>query len=152
MLQIFTKLLYKLFLMKNWLLIGGAIALYWFLSRGKALQASRFQLKNVGYKAKKLYATISVQNPTEATAELLSITGDLYANGKYVANISKFDKVTIAPNAETPIQLTFAPSLVGIFQTLKDFITGGKKGMKFRFEGSANVNGLNIPIDTIYTV
>lgn len=136
--------------MKNLLYIGGALALYWIITRGRAVSATRFQLKNVGYKSGKVNMTIEVQNPTEASLQLNSIAGDLFANGQYVANVSSFNQVQIMPNASTPVVLSFIPSIIGIFNTIKNVILQKKKGMDFRFVGSANLNGINFPVDSNY--
>lgn len=94
-----------------------------------------------------LLVTIGAQNPTNSTATLTSFSGNLYANGSAIANVSNFTPVTIMPNAQTSLNFNVAPNWIGISsQLISQAENGIDTDIAFKLMGTANVNGTPIPV------
>jgi LEA14-like dessication related protein len=79
--------------------------------------------------------------------------GKVDANGRTVADVSAFETVRILPNQETRYQVSVTPAAVGIIQTLAQFIRAKERQpVRVAFTGTANVDGLNIPIQQTATL
>lgn len=142
--------------MRNLLwVLGGAAALY-FLSRYSFGQKTSFFLRRVRpggtITAPTVSVELAVQNPTNQTATIKSITGALSINGNAIANLAAFGDQKIAANSESTIRLTARPSAVGVFQTVKELFTAAPGTISANFTGSANVDGLVVPINETQTV
>ena len=75
------------------------------------------------------------------------------ANGRTVADVQSFDAVQIIPNQETRVTITATPAAVGIIQTLAQFIRAkDRQPVTVAFTGTANVDGMNIPISSTATL
>lgn len=131
---------------------AGAGILYWLYSRKRLKETALFSFDGVRIANNKLQVKLGLSNPTNASVTINSIVGVLNSKGNDIANVSSFEKVTIAPNNKTFISLDVTPSLVGLFTTVKQIVKrGGLKNLNLRFKGTANVNGLPLPIDLTYT-
>lgn len=142
--------------MRNLLwVIGGAAALY-FLSRYSFGQKTTFFLRRVRpvvtLTGPMVNVELAVQNPTNQQATLKSITGALSINGKAIANLAAFGDQKINANSESLIKLTARPSALGVFQTVKELFTSAPGTISANFTGSANVDGIVIPINETQTV
>ena len=130
-------------------LVGGAAALY-FLSRYSFGQKATFMLRAVRPGGTLLNPLINVemavQNPTNQTVSIKSITGSLSVNGEYVANVSAFGEQIISPNTESILKLTARPSASGIFSSIRELLTTPMGQLTTTFTGSANVDGFVVPI------
>jgi LEA14-like dessication related protein len=138
---------------KNFIYIAAGAALIYFLLRkssfAKNLIFSFNNIKPVGqwYKPE-LIITLSVQNPTRSAAKITAISGTLYLSDKAISNISNFNQQIIAPQSDSLISFSAKPGLIGIANVLKQIFSGEKdKQYNFKFIGSANVDGILIPID-----
>ena len=136
--------------MKNlFYLIGGATALF-LLSRFRFGQKAIFQLRSLRPGGSILQPTINVQlavqNPTNTTIKIKSITGAISVNDKYLANVSAFGDQTVAPNSESTLRLVARPSALGVFESVRQLLTAPAGEVAAKFEGSANVDGIVIPI------
>ena len=136
-------------------LVGGAAALY-LLSRFSFGQKSQFFLRSVKPSGSPLRPIINVemavQNPTNATVTIKSITGSININDKYLANVSAFGDQKVLPNQETIIKLTARPSAVGIFESVRELLTNPIGTTVASFQGSANVDGIVVPINESKTI
>lgn len=102
-------------------------------------------------KQKKIVVYMGVLNPTGQSLTINAVTGDLYLDGKAMASVTSFDKQSILPNQETVIKVFVAPNLVNLFSKIKALISSKLKNagkLKASFKGSANIEGVNIPINT----
>lgn len=97
-----------------------------------------------------IQVTFSVQNPTNQKATLKGVAGTLSFNGSPVSNISNFTEQTILPNQESLIMINVRPSLLGVASSVIDAIKGKRITGSFKFVGSANVDGIVIPINQTY--
>ncbi len=132
-------------------LVGG---LLWLAQRKKNFSAAaRFNFKKLDFnmKQKKIVVYMGVLNPTGQSLTINAVTGDLYLDGKAMATVTSFDKQSILPNQETVIKVFVAPNLVNLFSKIKTLISSKLKNagkLKASFKGSANIEGVNFPINT----
>lgn len=130
-------------------LVGGAAALY-FLSRFSFGQKANFVLRGLRPGGTIFAPTINVdfavQNPTNQTVTIKSVTGSVSVNGEYLANVSAFGDQVIAPNSESMLRLTARPSAMGLFNSIRELLTSPAGQVNASFTGSANVDGLVVPI------
>ena len=138
--------------MKNfiWLAVG-AVGLY-FLSRYNFSQRINFVLNRIGVKGSFFQPTIELsiglQNPTNQRATFKSLSGSLYVNEKYVANVSSFGDQTISANSESNILINTRPSATGVFDTVKELISGGiNAGYIVTLTGTANIDNISYPVN-----
>lgn len=89
--------------------------------------------------------TIAVQNPTNQTATIRSISGQVLLNNKFVSNISSFNQQTIQPNSESFLTIKARPSLIGVFTTIKNVLTNKTGNNVFTINGNANVDNVSLP-------
>lgn len=136
--------------MKNlfWI-VGGAAALF-LLSRYRFGQKASFILRSLRPGGSLFQPTLNiemaVQNPTNQTIKIKSITGDISVNDKYLANVSAFGDQTVLPNSESTLRLVARPSAVGIFESVRELLTSPAGKAVAQFQGSANVDGIVVPI------
>lgn len=135
--------------------VGGAAALY-FLARYSFSQKAIFLLRSVKPSGTILQPTvtveIAVQNPTNQRITLKSISGSVFVNDKYLANVSSFGDQVIAGNSESIVKVTARPSGLGVFQSVRELLTQPIGTIQVRFSGSANVDGINVPIEETKTL
>ena len=125
---------------------------FWLYSRKRLQETALFSFDGVRIANNKLQIKLGLSNPTNASVTINSIVGVLISKGNDIANVQSFEKVTILPNNKTMISLDVTPSLIGLFTTVKQIVRkGGLKNLNLRFKGTANVNGLPLPIDVTYT-
>jgi len=136
-------------------LVGGAAALY-FLSRLQFGQKAQFFLRSVKPSGSPLRPVINVemavQNPTNSTITIKSITGSISVNDKYLANVSAFGDQKVLPNQESIIKLTARPSAIGIFESVRELLTSPIGTTVASFQGTANVDGIVVPISESKTI
>lgn len=139
--------------------IGNLIAIgalgfgLWYILRKKSVATNAqfsFEKLDVNIPKQKVIMTLGVMNPTNNTITFNSVVGALLLNGNQVATIESYDKTIIAPTAKTNIVLSLRPSVIGIFQTIKDVWKSKLQGAKINaeFVGSANVDGITFPVKT----
>lgn len=130
-------------------LVGGAAALY-FLSRFSFGQKANFVLRGLRPGGTLFSPVINVdfavQNPTNQQVTVKSVTGSVSVNGEYLANVSAFGDQVIQPNSESMLRLSARPSAIGVFNSIRELLTSPVGQVNASFTGSANVDGLVIPI------
>jgi hypothetical protein len=89
---------------------------------------------------------MAVQNPTNQTITIKSITGSVSVNDKYLANVSAFGDQKVIPNSESILRLTARPSATGVFQSIRELLTQPVGTISASFQGTANVDGIVVPI------
>jgi hypothetical protein len=95
---------------------------------------------------------MAVQNPTNQTITIKSITGSISVNDKYLANVSAFGDQKVLPNQESILRLTARPSATGVFQSIREILTQPVGSIAASFQGTANVDGLVVPISESRTI
>lgn len=130
-------------------LVGGAAALY-FISRFSFGQRANFVLRGLRPGGTIFAPTINVdfavQNPTNQRVTIKSVTGSVSVNGQYLANVSAFGDQVIQPNSESMLRLTARPSGSGLFSSIRELLNSPVGQVTASFTGSANVDGLVMPI------
>jgi LEA14-like dessication related protein len=121
------------------LLIGGAAALF-LLSRFRFGQKAIFQLRSLRPGGSLL------QNPTNTTIKIKSITGSISVNDRFLANVSAFGDQTVGPNSESTLRLVARPSALGVFESVRELLNAAAGQVSVTFSGSANVDGIVVPI------
>ena len=137
-------------------LIAGAAALF-FAGRGLLRGNLQYRLQGLKVRGSVLQPVIEIaiviQNPTNQSAKLRSITGEVYIDDKFIANLSFFGETVIKPLAETTVLIQARPSFTGAFETVKDILTreGGQKSIAL-VKGSSNVDGITYPFSITRTI
>lgn len=143
--------------MKKYLaLLVAAGAAYYFYRKYNVGRNARFYFKSVAVKNKKLQLNIAAQNPTSSTIKLNSLAGEVFANNKLVSNVSSFTPITIPGNTETVLSFTVVPNVGGVINlvssVIKSLVRKEKIGLSVRLEGTANVDGMALPLNLTYNV
>lgn len=131
----------------------GAAVIYFLLGKKNLAKSATFSFEKMGIdlRNKKIKLSLGANNPTNSSATLKSIIGNLYLAGKQVASVESFNTVQILPNAKTIVTIDVRPSLAGIWSTIKTILQNKGKSaaaLKATFEGTANVDGISFPIKT----
>lgn len=138
---------------RNLLILAAVGVVFYLVKKSRDVAAINFSLAkfDVDWKNKALLIGLGISNPSGTSVDVKSISGNLFLSGKEIASVESFKTVTIAPNAKTILNLSLKPTLFSIWQLLKSSVKGGKlstSNLRPTFEGSANVQGINIPIKT----
>ena len=91
-------------------------------------------------------------NPSNQSATINSIVGELYVNNKFLGNVTSFTSQKILPKASSNVSFTIKPSLLSALPIIKSILYNKSKGYSFTFKGNANVDGIVIPIETSYNL
>jgi len=136
--------------MRNIFWVVGGVAAIYLLSKLRFGQKANFMLRSLRPGGTLLAPTINVemavQNPTNQTITIKSITGSVSVNDKYLANVSAFGDQKVLPNQESILRLTARPSATGVFQSIRELLTQPVGSIAASFQGTANVDGLVVPI------
>lgn len=141
--------------MKNYLGFGIlALAVIYILRKKSFVDNAKFSLENVAFNwnKKEVYVRMGILNPTNAQITISSILGSLFLNNNEVATVETFSRLLVSPNAKTSLNLTMKPTLYGIFTSLKSIFSSKDskelfKSYKVKFVGTANANGVNLPLE-----
>jgi len=132
--------------------VFAGIVYYFFQTKSVVKNAKfSFQKMAINWKKKQILIGIGVQNPTNGSISINSISGELLINKNSIATIESNVNTTILPNQNSIIPLILKPSLLGLFLQIKSLLTKqektkAKNKLNARFEGVANSNGLIIPL------
>jgi hypothetical protein len=133
-----------------------SFALY-LLGRARLAKNVKIVFRGVSFSGGIVRPTITlrfgIQNPTDQIAEIRSIVGQVMANGRTVADISNFVALKLQPNSEAIIPIKAEPSALGIASTVWQYLQSTQREkLQLQFTGTANVDGVNIPIETSATI
>jgi len=138
------------------ILIILAAAGYLIYRKFKAVESVKLAINSISFGGKilspKVFITLSIKNPSGATATINSFLGSLFMNGKQIANVDSLQSVKIAANGETLYKVTATPSALGILSELKDILSNGIKSGNFILTGTINVDGNIFPVNTSYKI
>lgn len=139
-----------------WILGGLGLLGIYLLTRRSLAKNLVFNLSDVKFLGSVLKPIIkisfSVQNPSNQTATLKGVAGTLIFNGNPISNVSNFEQQTINARSESTITIDVKPSILGIASTIIDAIKGKRITGTITFNGSANVDGVLIPIKQDYAL
>lgn len=135
--------------MDDGVLIALGIAGLWLYSKAHTGTSLQFVPLGASWSGGALQVDIGVQNPTNDSLQLTSLAGSVYVNGTIAGNVSDFTPRLIAANQQTPIELTYTPNILGTAAAIfNQFNNGG--GIQIAVQGTANVNGIALPINLIF--
>jgi len=139
---------------KNIIWIAAAAAAIYFIIRKSSFAKNLiFSFNNIKLVGKllqpELIITLLVQNPTKQAATITAISGTLYLDNKAISNISNFNQQFIQPQMESLFSFSAKPGVIGIANVLSEifFSKTKSKQYSFKFIGTANVDGVLLPID-----
>ena len=138
----------------NLLLIGAAaIAAWYFFTRSNALNSLIFTPVGLGVQGPGISLAVNVANPTNTPLTLSSLAGSLNIQGSAVGNVTDFQPSVIAANSQTQINLLITPNVFGLAAGVINEIDGneGSGSIQASLSGTANVNGVTIPINLSFT-
>lgn len=141
---------------KKVLLLLTSLAALYLLAKKSLAKKLQFSFKSFSTSGSitkpKINIQLSALNPSNQTAKINSIVGELYVNDSFIGDVSSFVPQVIAPNAESIVSFQITPSLLSAFSTVKNLIINKGKGYKFVFKGNANVDGLVVPLEQNYSL
>lgn len=106
-----------------------------------------------GLKKPSFLLRFAIQNPTASSATVQSLTGQVEMNGRTIADVSSFQSFSIDPNSEKVYTVTATPSGGGLVSTLVNYFRSKERqAVQVKFIGTANVDGLNIPLSNNITL
>lgn len=137
-------------------MIGG-VAIFYLIKKATLLNRIQFYLNKAKLSGSLFRPVIQleyvIENPTNNSAELKSVVGEVYVNDQFVARFSKFGSQTIDPNAQSPLLINAVPVVTGVFSAIKDLLTQPSgSGVRVRTTGTANVNKIVLPFDQTITL
>ncbi len=141
---------------KTLLILGGALLAWPLISKavaGSKLSIVFSRIKSVNYQGGQLQIIIELRaiNPSNQDFTIRSLHGDLYFNGTSVGQGFILSPLTIQPNSYTDLPITFTLTTGQAANAIYNLVTGGTSGgATLNFKGSANVDGLPIPINQTF--
>lgn len=136
------------------LLAGALLGGYYFFDKSKQRQYTsglRMQITGVRIQNARLVISFNIQNPNSAPTVVRSIVGDVSINGKRVGRVQAFKTVTIAGNAQSPLDVEVGLKLINTITTLAQ-LTQGVAGSTIKFSGTVNADNKPIQVEVQYEV
>lgn len=138
---------------KNWWLLPATIIGYLVYKKYVLAKTISVFFKSVDFSSMSLlYPTINivvqVNNPTDITATIQNIKGDLYLNNVYVGNVIGITPTTLVTGSST-LRIPVTLSYTGVASLIKGLKTGG---INLRFTGSIMVDLITLPLNFEYNL
>lgn len=138
---------------KNWWLLPATIIGYLVYKKYVLAKTISVFFKSIDFSSMSLlYPTINlvvqVNNPTDITATIQNIKGDLYLNNIYVGNVIGITPTTLQTGSST-IRIPVTLSYSGVISIIKGQSSGG---INLRFTGSIMVDLITLPLNFEYNI
>lgn len=138
---------------KNWWLLPATIIGYLVYKKYVLAKTISVFFKSVDFSSiSLLYPTINivvqVNNPTDITATIQNIKGDLYLNNIYVGNVIGITPTTLQTGSSI-LKIPVTLSYTGVASLLKGIRAGG---INLRFTGSIIVDLITLPLNFEYNI
>jgi len=138
---------------KNWWLLPATIIGYLVYKKYVLAKTISVFFKSIDFSSMSLlYPTINivvqVNNPTDITATIQNIKGDLYLNNVYVGNVIGITPTTLVTGSST-LRIPVTLSYTGVASLIKGLNTGG---INLRFTGSIMVDLITLPLNFEYNL
>lgn len=139
-------------------LIGAGViaAAYYFFRLKRTGQNIKVNLANVslrrssGLSLPTVRMDFEIQNPTNGTANIKGVVGDVYINGQYLANVSNLTTTQVKPNSSTIYSVDVKAGITDTITTLISLLSkknaGSPKGVNFTADLNVNVNDILFPV------
>jgi LEA14-like dessication related protein len=138
---------------KNWWLLPATIIGYLVYKKYVLAKTISVFFKSIDFSSMSLlYPTINivvqVNNPTDITATIQNIKGDLYLNNTYIGNVIGITPTTLVTGSST-LRIPITLSYTGVASLIKGLST---KGINLRFTGSIMVDLIVLPLNFEYNI
>jgi len=138
---------------KNWWLLPATIIGYLVYKKYVLAKTISVFFKSIDFSSMSLlYPTINivvqVNNPTDITATIQNIKGDLYLNNVFVGNVIGITPITLVTGSST-LRIPVTLSYTGVASLIKGLNTGG---INLRFTGSIMVDLITLPLNFEYNI
>jgi LEA14-like dessication related protein len=138
---------------KNWWLLPATIIGYLVYKKYVLAKTISVFFKSIDFSSMSLlYPTINivvqVNNPTDITATIQNIKGDLYLNNVFVGNVIGITPTTLVTGSST-LRIPVTLSYTGVASLIKGLNTGG---INLRFTGSIMVDLITLPLNFEYNI
>ena len=128
------------------LLLGGGALVWYYANLGIAGNTVNIVFDRVNFNSIRNFDVIlTVQNVSNATVKINSMTGTVYLNGNSLANISDFTQRTVNPNSQLSIAVNVKPDFLNLGSNIMAIISDPSAPLRFTIEGNANINNLVLP-------
>ncbi len=127
-------------------LAAGVGALIYFSNLGVGANDLQILLNNVQINGiSDIKITLTIQNVSNATLNIKSMTGTVTLNGSTIGQVSSFTPVDVEPNSQQNIVVTLNPSLVSLPGVVMSLLNQTGKQLDFVVAGNVNLNNLVVP-------
>jgi len=138
---------------KNWWLLPATIIGYLVYKKYVLAKTISVFFKSIDFSSMSLlYPTINIvvqiNNPTDITATIQNIKGDLYLNNVFVGNVIGITPTTLVTGSST-LRIPVTLSYTGVASLIKGLNTGG---INLRFTGSIMVDLITLPLNFEYNI
>jgi len=138
---------------KNWWLLPATIIGYLVYKKYVLAKTISVFFKSIDFSSMSLlYPTINIvvqiNNPTDITATIQNIKGDLYLNNNYIGNVIGITPTTLVTGSST-LRIPITLSYTGVASLIKGLST---KGINLRFTGSIMVDLIVLPLNFEYNI
>ena len=142
-------------MLKKFLLpVGILLVANYLIKKFMMVDKVTFSIKKINFNNNILHPvlilTIAANNPINATATVSNLISDIFVNKKKVGVATNDFDIVIAKNSTTNFDLHVSilpiTAITSIFEIFKNF------GGEIKLSGSANVDGINFPIDINYSI
>ena len=138
---------------KNWWLLPATIIGYLVYKKYVLAKTISVFFKTIDFSSMSLlYPTINivvqVNNPTDITATIQNIKGDLYLNNTYIGNVIGITPTTLVTGSSI-LRIPVTLSYTGVASLIKGLST---KGINLRFNGSIMVDLIVLPLNFEYNI
>lgn len=130
------------------MLLAGYLA-YWLYGKKQLGDKTKLSFKNLRLTgkgiSKQIELTFKVSNPTNSTGVINAISGEVFVNGKYIADFASFGTQRINAKTESDFKVYAKPN-IGLLSlvTEKGLFS---KGASYTIKGTTNIDGLIIPFE-----
>jgi LEA14-like dessication related protein len=138
---------------KNWWLLPATIIGYLVYKKYVLAKSISVFFKSIDFSSMSLlYPTINIvvqiNNPTDVTATIQNIKGDLYLNKTYVGNVIGITPTTLETGSST-LRIPVTLSYTGVASIIKGFNFGD---LKLKFKGTLLVDYIELPLEFEYNI
>lgn len=138
---------------KNWWFIPSAIVAYILYKKYVLSQTFSVFFKSLDFKSLTLLnptlnLIVQVNNPTNVTADIQQIRGNLFLNGEQVGTVIGITP-TILSTGSSLLTIPVTLNYTGLAQYIRTFNTGG---FKLDFDGVIMVDYISLPLVFSYSI
>ena len=152
--SIIAVILWQLqFMGKNWWIIPATIVGYilykkYVLSRTFSVFFKTIDFSTMSFLNPTLNLVVQVNNPTDITAEIQNIKGDLFIDNSKVGYVIGITPTTLATGSAI-LRIPVTLSYTGVGELIKNINT---KGFKLVFKGSIMIDLITLPLEFEYNI